>query len=95
MKHYDVIVVGAGSGSIIVEEALEQGFTVALIDKPPYGGTCQNFGCVPSKTIIFPADRVMEIKEAKKLGVSAEVTSVDFRGIMERMRRERKETQDH
>jgi len=95
MKHYDVIVIGAGSGSIIAETALDHEYTVALVDKPPYGGTCQNFGCVPSKMLIFPADRIMEIKDARKLGVDATVQSIDFQGIMERMRRYRKEIQDH
>jgi mycothione reductase len=95
MKHYDVIIIGAGSGSIIAEAALEHEYTVALIHKPPYGGTCQNFGCVPSKMLIFPADRLMEIKEAGQLGINATVHNVDFKAIMERMRRYRKETLDH
>jgi mycothione reductase len=95
MKHYDVIVIGAGSGSIVVEAALDQGLSVALVHKPPYGGTCQNFGCIPSKMLVFPADRIMEIQDSKKLGIDAKVSSVDFQSIMERMRRYRKETQDH
>jgi len=95
MNHYDVIVIGAGSGSIVVEAALDQGLTVALVHTPPYGGTCQNFGCVPSKMLVFPADKIMEIKEAEKLGVHAEVKSVDFQVIMQRMRVQRKESQDH
>jgi dihydrolipoamide dehydrogenase len=95
MNHYDVIVIGAGSGSIVVEAALDHGLTVALVHTPPYGGTCQNFGCVPSKMLVFPADKIMEIKEAEKLGVHAEVISIDFQAIMERMRAQRKESQDH
>jgi len=95
MNHYDVIVIGAGSGSIIAEAALDHGFTVALVHTPPYGGTCQNFGCIPSKMLVFPADRIMEIKEADKLGIHAEVKSVDFQAIMQRMRAQRKESQDH
>lgn len=94
MNHYDVIVIGAGSGSIVVEAALDHGLTVALVHTPPYGGTCQNFGCVPSKMLVFPADRIMEIKEAERLGVHAEIKSVDFQAIMERMRAQRKESQD-
>lgn len=95
MNHYDVIVIGAGSGSIVAEAALDHGLTVALVHTPPYGGTCQNFGCVPSKMLIFPADRIMEIKEAERLGVHAEVKSVDFQAIMEHMRAQRKESQSH
>jgi dihydrolipoamide dehydrogenase len=44
-------------------------------------------GCIPSKILIFPADRLMEIREAEKLGIDAEVTNIDFSAIMDRMRR--------
>jgi succinate dehydrogenase/fumarate reductase flavoprotein subunit len=35
MKKYDVIVVGSGAGSSVVESALAHGLSVALIDKAP------------------------------------------------------------
>lgn len=44
MKEYDVIVVGSGAGAMIVENALSQGLSVALVDKGPLGGTCLNVG---------------------------------------------------
>ena len=93
MKQYDVIVIGSGAGTIIVDEALAKGLKVALVDKGPVGGTCLNLGCVPSKMLIYTADRIMEIQEAKKLGVTAEVKNIDFASIMERMRKSRAESQ--
>jgi dihydrolipoamide dehydrogenase len=36
--------------------------------------------------MVYPADRIVEIREAKKFGVTAEVTGIDFAGIMDRMR---------
>ena len=86
-KAYDVIVVGSGSGATIVENALYQGLSVAWVDRGPLGGTCLNVGCIPSKILIFPADRVMEIREASRLGVEATVETIDFAAIMDRMRR--------
>jgi mycothione reductase len=86
MKEYDVVIVGSGSGANLVEDALEHNKTVALVDKGPVGGTCLNVGCIPTKMIIVPADRIMELREAKKLGIAAEVRDVDFTAIMERMR---------
>lgn len=44
IKHFNVIVIGSGSGLIIVSKALAAGLTVALIDKGPLGGTCLNNG---------------------------------------------------
>jgi len=95
MKRYDVVVVGSGSGMLIADEAVSQGLRVAVVDRGPVGGTCLNLGCIPSKTLIFTADRIAEIEEAKKLGVVAEIKSIDFASIMERMRSSREESREH
>ena len=96
MKSYDVIVIGSGAGAIISDEAAAQGLKVALIDKGPLiGGTCLNWGCIPSKMLIYTADRIVEIEEARKLGIEAEIKSIDFHSIMERMRQSRHESQVH
>jgi mycothione reductase len=87
MKDYDIIVIGAGAGLEIVFKALPAGLKVALVDKGNVGGTCLNVGCVPSKMLIYPADRIREIEEAKKLGIHARIENIDFRSMMERMRK--------
>ncbi len=90
MREYDVIVIGSGSGMIVAGEAASHGASVAVIDKGPrLGGTCLNYGCIPSKMLIHPADRVMEIRKGKELGIETEVKNVDFRAIMRRMRESR------
>ncbi len=86
MKTYDAMVIGSGSGGGIASEALSLGLKVALVDRGPYGGTCPNVGCIPSKILIFPADRILEIQQAAKLGIQAEITDIDFAAIMNRMR---------
>jgi len=87
MKNYDVIVIGAGVGLNVTFKAVSSGLRVALIDKGNPGGTCLNLGCVPSKVLIFPADRIVEIREAEKLGIHAKITRVDFSALMGRMKR--------
>jgi mycothione reductase len=95
MKEYDVIVIGSGAGMLIVEGALSQDLKVALVDKGPLGGTCLNLGCIPSKMLIYPADRIVEIQEAEQLGISAQITRIDFAAIMDRMRRTVQDGQEH
>jgi mycothione reductase len=96
MKNYDVIVIGSGCGALISDEAAGHGLKTALIDKGPLiGGTCLNWGCIPSKQLIYPADRIVEIEEAGRFGITAAVEDVDFGAIMERMRRSRRESQKH
>jgi len=96
VKSYDVIVIGSGAGAIISDEAAAQGLKVALIEKGPLiGGTCLNWGCIPSKMLIYTADRIVEIEEAGKLGIEAVIKNIDFHSIMERMRKSRQESQVH
>ena len=86
MKNYDMIVIGSGAGASVVENALAHDLSVALVDKGPLGGTCLNLGCIPSKMLVYPADRIVEIKQAEKFGIQAEIKDIDFNAIMERMR---------
>jgi mycothione reductase len=86
-KTYDLIVVGSGSGAMVVDNALYHGWAVAWVDRGPLGGTCLNVGCIPSKLLTFPADRIVEIQEAGRLGIDAMINQVGFGAIMARMRR--------
>nr|AGF93420.1 pyridine nucleotide-disulfide oxidoreductase dimerization region [uncultured organism] len=86
MEEYDVLVVGSGAGMNIASQAVEHGLKVAMVDKDPIGGTCMNRGCVPSKTMIYPADLIQEAKEAENLGVEFSELDIDFDKIMERTR---------
>jgi mycothione reductase len=95
MKQYDVVVIGSGCGMNIVDEALANGLRVALVDRGPLGGTCANTGCIPSKMLIFAADRIAEIQEARQLGITAAIERIDFGSIMERMRKPILENQKH
>ena len=96
MKKYDAIIIGSGGGAIIADEAAGHGLKTALIDKGPLiGGTCLNWGCIPSKMLISVADRIMEIRQSGKLGVTAEIESIDFAAVMNRMRRSRRASQTH
>ena len=85
MERFDVIVVGSGSGMLVASVAVEQGLNVALVEQGKMGGTCINVGCVPSKMLIYPADLISSLGNAKKLGVNTTTNSVDFNNIMIRM----------
>ncbi|MFW9985623.1 MAG: FAD-dependent oxidoreductase, partial [Candidatus Odinarchaeota archaeon] len=95
MKKYDVIVIGSGSGGIILDSAYRAGLKVAYVDRGPLGGTCLNVGCIPSKMLIYPADRIVEIQEAHKLGIDAEIKEINFKAIMARMRQPIDESLNH
>lgn len=57
----DVIVIGAGSGGLVVAiGAVKAGKKVCLIDRGTWGGDCTNFGCIPSKTLIAAAHQGLD-----------------------------------
>ena len=85
MERYDVLVIGSGSGMLIASAAVDSGFRTAVVDFGPMGGTCTNRGCIPSKMLIYPSDVAAMIRDAGKLGINAQINSVDFGNVMERM----------
>ena len=85
MDKFDLIVIGSGAGTHVASQAVRSGLRVALVDKGPTGGTCLNNGCIPSKLLIYPADVIRTIQEAKAVGVHASIDKIDFPKIMSRM----------
>ena len=84
MKSYDLIVIGSGSGLEISTEAAERGLSVAVVEHGPFGGTCLNRGCIPSKILIHCADVMETIKRSELFGIKANVEAVDWQYIVRR-----------
>lgn len=84
MKTFDVIVIGSGSGLEISAEAAERGLSVAVVEHGPFGGTCLNRGCIPSKMLIHCADVMETIRGAERFGIKAKVEKVDWPFIIRR-----------
>ena len=57
MENFDVVVIGAGPGGYPAAiRAAQLGASVAIVEKEQLGGTCLNWGCIPSKALIAAAD---------------------------------------
>ena len=85
MRHFDLIVIGSGSGLEVSSEAAERGLSVAVVESGPFGGTCLNRGCIPSKMLIHCADVAETIRRADLFGIKARVEAVDWGSIMKRV----------
>ena len=82
----DLVVIGAGPGGYVAAiRAAQLGAKVIVVEKEYLGGTCLNWGCIPSKAMIASVERLQHVKHADKLGVkvSGEVT-MDFPAMMAR-----------
>src|SRR5438876_8021058 len=89
MKEYDVIAVGTGSVMAVVEAMIEANpqIKVAVIDKDEPGGICLTRGCIPSKILLYPAELVRKIEEARELGIDTQIKKISFEFVMDRMRK--------
>jgi mycothione reductase len=89
MKEYDLIIIGTGSAMNIVDPMIQENpnIKIAVIDKDEPGGICLTRGCIPSKILLYPAELVRKIEEARELGIDTQVKKVDFGFVMDRMRK--------
>lgn len=83
-EHYDLIIIGTGSGNSILTEAFTEK-KVAIIEKGTFGGTCLNVGCIPTKMFVLAAEAALEARKATKLGVSLSYEGVDWPSIQKRV----------
>ncbi|MGQ9856839.1 MAG: dihydrolipoyl dehydrogenase [Fervidobacterium sp.] len=81
---FDAIVIGGGPGGYVCAIKLAQyGKKVALIEKENLGGTCTNWGCIPTKALLTATHLLDESKEkASKLGLKVTVEGFDLSQIM-------------
>ena len=88
MDKFDLMVIGSGSGLEVSADAAERGLSVAVVEEGPFGGTCLNRGCIPSKMLIHCADVMETIQGAHRFGITAKVESVDWQSIIRRVTEE-------
>ena len=85
MQHFDLCVIGSGSGNSVVTKEFRE-TRVAIVDGAPwFGGTCLNAGCIPSKMLAHPADLAEAIRQAAPLGIDAAGVRVRWADLRDRI----------
>lgn len=85
MQHFDLCVIGSGSGNSLIDERFS-GWKVAVVDdSPQFGGTCLNRGCIPTKMFVVPADYASSIEHAHALGVALHGGRVNWPKVRDRV----------
>lgn len=81
-KRYDLIAIGAGTAAMTAAMRVRAaGWTVAVIDHRPFGGTCALRGCDPKKMLIGGVDAVDHARRMYGKGVTGDV-QVDWQELM-------------
>jgi pyruvate/2-oxoglutarate dehydrogenase complex dihydrolipoamide dehydrogenase (E3) component len=84
---YDAIILGSGqAGNPLAVALAAKGKRTAMIERAKVGGTCVNYGCTPTKTMVASAEVASLARRAREYGVSVGDVSVDMPAVRERKR---------
>lgn len=85
VEEFDSIIIGTGQGGSPLASFLAlKGERVAVVERGFVGGTCVNYGCTPTKTLISTA-RVAHLNETSSdFGINHDPLTLDFKAIQER-----------
>ncbi len=76
---FKLVIIGAGPGGYVAAiKAAQLGIKTAIVEKEYYGGVCLNWGCIPSKTLLYLTELKRTIESAKRIGLNAENVSIDL-----------------
>lgn len=84
MPHFDLVIIGTGSGNSIPGQEFDH-WNIALVEDGLFGGTCLNVGCIPTKMFVHPAELADAARHGRPLGVDVSFNAVDWPGIRDRI----------
>ncbi|GGG07467.1 mycothione reductase [Rhodococcoides trifolii] len=83
-KHYDVAIIGSGSGNTIVDHRFADK-SVAIFEESTFGGTCINVGCIPTKMFVYASEVAEMIRKSSRYGVDSHIDGVRWTDIVDRV----------
>ncbi|TDW15925.1 mycothione reductase [Kribbella kalugense] len=84
MTHYDLVVIGTGSGNTIVNKRFAD-WKVAIVERGTFGGTCLNVGCIPTKMFVHAADVAATPSGSSRYGVDEQLLDVRWTDVRDRI----------
>lgn len=83
MDSYDLVILGSGSTAFAAAlAAQEQGKTVVMTEERTVGGTCVNWGCLPSKNLIEAAKLLHDARHPRYPGLKSCAMELDFSALI-------------
>ncbi len=87
MAKYDVAIVGGGPGGYVAAiRAAQLGLTAVLVEEERVGGLCLNWGCIPSKALLWNAELVRLFRESEDFGITYDALRIDLGKAIDRSR---------
>ena len=86
--NYDLIVIGGGPGGYTAAiRASQLGKKVLLVERERMGGTCLNWGCIPTKALLHTADQLHGAAALSDLGLKVDTKKLDIAAIVAKSRK--------
>ena len=86
MKNYDHIIVGTGQATgTLLGKLIPTGDSIAVIEANKVGGSCVNYGCTPTKTLVASAKAFHQAKRGQFYGFETEELTLNYARVRERM----------
>jgi len=86
MKHFSHLIIGTGQTlSILLGKLIPAGEPIGVIEADKVGGSCVNYGCTPTKTLVASAKAFHQAQRGDFYGFQAEGLKLDFGKVRERM----------
>jgi len=86
MKSFDHIILGTGQATgTLLGRLIPTGKSIAVIEGAKIGGSCVNYGCTPTKTLVASAKAIHKARQGEFYGFSTGDITIDYERIRERM----------
>lgn len=84
-QRFDAVIIGAGqAGPPLAGRLTAAGQTVAVIERKLVGGTCVNYGCIPTKTLVASAHAAHLARRGAEYGIGTGEVDVDMAKVKAR-----------
>jgi dihydrolipoamide dehydrogenase len=82
---FDLVIIGSGNGGYIPAiRASQLGMSVALVEKESVlGGTCLNWGCIPTKALLHTAELLNAFNHSEEFGINTNGSELDYEQLAE------------
>jgi len=84
MRRHDLVIIGSGSGNMVVDDSFSD-LDVAIIEERRFGGTCVNYGCIPSKLLSYTAELADNIAGAADFDIDADLRRLRWAQVRNRV----------
>jgi len=85
MEKFDAIILGSGqAGNPLAKKLSKEGKSVVLVEEAFIGGTCINYGCTPTKTLVGLAKNITQARRSAEYGITINNDIPDYGKIIQR-----------